>query len=181
MIRELRPWKLPSGWMSSTQHLQSWGAVDDSSCVKGSIQDKRWSYLEVTVLHWHLVSTAIRTTWAKSRRGTTCSHLARAVFNYTWYRHYSSEWSHPRKEEKSRVGAALQGQGRRVLGWNNEEISKKWEIKWDLFLLPTDALTFKIFFQVLNSKWCRQIHLCQILLNADHRSKRTHKGDRMVN
>lgn len=64
------------------------------------------------------LSTAVRITWAKSRSGTTCSHLAQAVFNYTWYRHYNSEWSHTRKEEKSRVGAALQGQGRRVLGWN---------------------------------------------------------------
>lgn len=30
----------------------------------------------------HLVSTAVKSTWAKSRSGTTCSHPAWAVFNY---------------------------------------------------------------------------------------------------
>lgn len=83
-----------------------------------SLQDGWWSHVEVSVPHWHLVPPAVRTTWAKSSSGTTCSHLAQAVFNYTWYRHYSSEWSHTRKDKKSRVGVALQGQGRRLLGWN---------------------------------------------------------------
>lgn len=83
-----------------------------------SLQDKRWSHVEVSVPHWHLVPPAVRTTWAKSSSGTTCSHLAQAVFNYTWYRHYSSEWSHTRKEEKKQSGSSSARPGRRLLGWN---------------------------------------------------------------
>lgn len=115
IICELRLWKLPSAWMSPSQHLQNWGVVNDGR-KEGSLQERSWSHVEGAVPHWHLVPPAVRT--AKSRSGTTCSHLAQAAFNYTWYRHYSSEWSHTRKEEKSRVGVALQGQGRRLLGWN---------------------------------------------------------------
>lgn len=88
-----------------------------------SLQDRKWSHLEVSVPHWHLVSSSVRTSWAKSRSGTTCSHLAWAVFNYTWYRHYTgtahndliqgrrkkAEWEQPCKArgEECWVGTGL--------------------------------------------------------------------------
>lgn len=126
--------KFPSTRRSATPHLQKRGGCTADS-TRGEVQVFQPQKLKPPAAAYLTCNWLLRLSRLPvpkvilAQSSTTCSNLAWAVFNYTWYRRYNWEWSHTRKGDGG-WGAEWEQQGEKSF-WLEQHVCCRGHCSWE--------------------------------------------------